>query len=272
MQPSPAEVARTLATGHLAGRVQVAYRPGAHQVRHAVDRQGRVLLLVSIVDDLALALLPVTGADDAAVVLDVQDLPPAAGAPSLGRVWISGWAAPLTGPDARRAALDFADVDPTGDLLDVGTRLTIYRFDAAEVRLERAGAMIDIDPKEYAEAEPDPLHRIERDLLADLADHHAPEIADFIRRQLGASAERVPAGSPEPRVVRMDRYGLLVALGAYTAPRWARLAFPRPLCGHADLVRLLHPVICRRGREHPGHETHAEPIAHPNPAARGDRA
>nr|MDT0662926.1 DUF2470 domain-containing protein [Micromonospora sp. DSM 115978] len=257
MQPSPAEVARTLAAGHLTGRVQVAYRPGAYQSRHAVDRQGRVLLLVSIVDDLAMALRPVGDADDAAVVLEVQDLPPAAGAPSLGRVWISGWAAALAGDEARRAALDFADVDPSGDLLDVGSRFVLYRFDAAEVRLDLGGPMIDIDPKEYAEAEPDPLHRLERDLLADLAEHHAPEIADFIRRQLGDRAGG--PDEPQPRVVRMDRYGLLVALGPYHAQRRARLAFPRALRDHADLVKLLHPVICRRGREHAGHATHATP-------------
>ena len=229
--------------------MQVAYRPGPYQVRHIVAPHGQVLMLVSVVSDLAAALRPRPGADDAAVVLDVQDLPPAAGAPSSGRVWISGWAELLTGDDARQAALDFADVEPTGDLLDVGRRFLLYRFDPAEVRLERGGQLIDIDPKEYAEAEPDPLHRIERDLLTDLAEHHAPEVADFIRRQLGEHAGSAEPGSPAPRVVRLDRYGLVVALGSYVAPYRARLAFPRPIRDHADLAQLLHPVICRRGRD-----------------------
>jgi hypothetical protein len=246
MQPSPAEIARTLAVGHLFGSLHVAYRPGPYQVRHATDGQGRVLLLVSIVSDLGLALRPICDSDDAAVVLDVRDLPPAAGAPSLGRVWVSGWARRLDGEESRRAALAFAEVDPTGDLLDVGTRFVLYRFDAAEVRLERAGRMIDIDPKEYAEAEADPLHRIERDLLADLADHHEAEIAGFIRRQLGSHAAPAEAGGPPPRVVRLDRYGLVVAFGPHASPYRARLAFPRPMRDHADLVRFLHPVICRR--------------------------
>ncbi|MEE6260708.1 DUF2470 domain-containing protein [Plantactinospora sonchi] len=257
MQPSPAEVARTLAAGRLAGTAQVAYRPGPHQVRHATDPSGRVLLLVSVVSDLAAALRPAgpPGAAGhpagdgrgAAVVLDVRDLPPSAGAPSLGRLRISGWARPLVGDAARRAAVDFAEVVPTGDLLDVGQRFTLYRYEPAEVRLDRGGVRYDIEPAEYAAAEPDPLHEVESDLLADLADHHGPEIAAFIRRQLG-DVLPPPSGpdEPAPRVVRLDRYGLTVASGVGGGRIRARLAFPRPLSGHADLVELLHPVLCRR--------------------------
>ena len=255
MQPSPAEVARTLAAGHLSGSLQVAYRPGPYPVRHATDGQGGVLLLVSIVSDLGLALRPVSASDAAAVVLDVRDLPPAAGAPPLGRVRVSGWARRLGGDESRQAALAFADVDPTGDLLEVGTRFLLHRFDAAEVRLERAGRTIDIDPKEYTEAEADPLHRIERDLLTDLAEHHEPEITRFIRRQFGSHAPPAEAGGPPPRVVRLDRYGLVVALGGHAPPSRARLAFPRPMRDHADLVRFLHPVICRRAGAVPGTPT-----------------
>jgi hypothetical protein len=245
MQPSTAEVARTLSAGRLAGTAYVACRPGPHQVRHAVDPHGRVLLLVSVVSDLALALRPAGGTGDAAVVLDVRDLPPGAGAPSLGRVWVSGWARALDGQEARRGALDFSEVDPTSDLLEVGRRFVLYRFEAAEVRLERAGTAIDIDPEEYAAAEPDPLHAVEYELLADLAEHHAAEIGEFVRRQLGE-----PAGTTPPRVVRLDRYGLVVALGPAGSAYRARLAFPRPVRDHAELARLLHPVLCRR-TDHP---------------------
>jgi hypothetical protein len=47
-------------------------------------------------------------------------------------------------------------------------------------------------------------------------------------------------------VVRLDRYGFVVALGPAEARHRARLAFPRPVRDHADLARLLHPVLCRR--------------------------
>ncbi|SCL23757.1 DUF2470 domain-containing protein [Micromonospora inyonensis] len=240
MRPSSAETVRTLVAGRLPGLVHLAHRPGPYQVRHVTDPDGRVLMLVPVVSDLAAALCP-TG--DVAVVLDVLDLPPAAGAPSLGRAWVSGWAAPLRGADARDAAVDFAAVEPTGDLLDVGTRFRLYRFEVAEARLDVAGEVRRVPRDEYAAADPDPLHPVEGALLADFAEHHGDQVAAYLRRQLGRLVER--AGAP-PRIVRVDRYGLVVSLGGPGARQRARLAFPRPVADHADLARLLHPVLCRR--------------------------
>ncbi|MEQ4304505.1 DUF2470 domain-containing protein [Plantactinospora sp. B6F1] len=270
MQPSSAEVARTLAAGRLPGTAQVAYRPGPHQVRHAIDPSGRVLLLVSVVSDLAAALWPTGDSRGTALVLDVRDLPPAAGAPPLGRVWISGWPEPLTGVEARQAAIDFAEVVPTGDLLDVGRGFTLHRFEPAEIRLERAGTVRQVEPAEYAAAEPDPLHALERDLLADLADHHGPEIAAFLRRQL---RDLVPPGGvddPPPRVVRLDRYGMVVALGGRDTRCRARLAFPRPLAGQAELAELLRPVLCRHRQPGPMPDR-GWPVGNPPDQAWSDR-
>jgi hypothetical protein len=245
MQPSPAEVARTLAAGRLPGNAHIACRPSPHLVRHATDVAGHVLMLVPAGGELAEALRPAEGTDDVAVVLDVQDVPPVAGSPTLGRVWVSGWAAPLTGVEARQAAQDFVDIDPVGDLLDVGRGQVIFRMEPAEVRLEVGGRVTDIDPEEYAAAEPDPLQAVEWDLLTDLADHHVPEMAGFIQRQLAESGHISPSGPP-PRVVRLDRYGFVVSLGAPGREYRARLAFPRAVADRADLARLLHPVLCRR--------------------------
>jgi hypothetical protein len=251
MQPSPAEVARTLAAGRLPGNAHIACRPSPHRVRHATDAAGQVLMLVPVESDLAGALRPAEGADDVAVVLDVQDVPPVAGSPALGRVWVSGWAAPLAGIAARQAAQDFVDIDPVGDLLDVGRGQVLFRMAPAEVRLEAGGRIRDIDPDEYAAAEPDPLQAVEWDLLTDLADHHVPEMSEYIGRQLAESGHTGPGGlgGPAPRVVRLDRYGFVVALGAPGHEYRARLAFPRPVADRADLARLLHPVLCRRCAE-----------------------
>ncbi|MGB2569576.1 DUF2470 domain-containing protein [Micromonospora citrea] len=238
MGPSPAEIVRTLVAGRLPGLVHLAHRPGPHHVRHATDADGRVLLLVPVVSDLAAELDPGT-AEDVAVVLDVLDLPPAAGAPSLGRAWVSGWAAPLTGEEARDAAVEFAAVDPSGDLLDVGTRFRMHRFEVAEARLESAGAVRRIDPTGYAVATPDPLHPVEAALLADLADRHGPEVTAYLRRRLDLTGDR-------PRVVRLDRYGLVVAYGGPGDRRRARLPFPHPVADPAELSRLLHPMLCPR--------------------------
>jgi hypothetical protein len=239
MQPSPAEVARTLAAGHLPATAHVACRPGPFPVRHVTDDHGRVLLLSPADGTFAGALRPQPGTDDTAMVLDVPDVPPMAGSPAIGRVWISGWARRLDSDEARAAAIDYAAVDATGDLLDVGAGQALHRLEAAEVRYERTGGpLVDIDPDDYAAATPDPLRRVEFDLIADLADHHVHEMAAYVRRQLGPAFQP----SAEPRVVRLDRYGLTVRLD----DELARLAFPRPVTDRQDLAQLLHPVLCHR--------------------------
>ncbi|MEV1287603.1 DUF2470 domain-containing protein [Micromonospora sp. NPDC049679] len=240
MPPTPAEVARTLAAGRLPGTAHVAFRPGPHPVRHVTDPLGRVLLLTPSESAPARALRPAPGADDVAVVLDVPDVPPVPGAPSLGRAWVSGWATALEGTAAREAALQYVEVDPAGDLLDVGRGFALHRVEIAEVRLERGRTMIDVDPDEYLAAEPDPLHAIEAELLTDLAEHHGPEMAEYVRRRL-RGAGRDQGGSP--RVVRLDRYGFLAFLGPAHAPYRARIPFPHPVRDRAELVRLLHPVL-----------------------------
>ena len=238
MQPTHAEIARTLAAGHLPGVAHVACRPGPLPVRHVTDANGRVLLLSPRDGAFAAALRPQDGNDDTAMVLDISDVPPMAGAPTLGRVWISGWATLLDGDEARAAALDYAEVDASGDLLDVGHGQVLHRMDVAEVRFERHEKLHDVDVDEYAEATPDPLSRIEFDLIADLADHHMAEMGAYVRRQLGRTFQP----EAEPRVVRMDRYGFLVRMGN----RSARLAFPRPVTDRHDLAHLLHPILCHR--------------------------
>lgn len=242
MPPTHAEVARTLAAGHLPARAYVACRPGPFPVRHATDPHGRVLLLAPHDGVLATALRRGPGVDDTALVLDIADVPPLAGAPSLGRVWISGWVSRLEGDDARAAALDYADTDASGDLLDVGDTQVLHRMDVEEIRYERDGVLTGVDPDAYAAAGPDPLRMIEFDLIADLADHHASAIGDYLHRRLG------PAARPgeEPRIVRVDRYGFLVRV----RDRLCRLAFPQPVADRHELARLLHPVLCRRCAAH----------------------
>src|ERR1700754_2359747 len=164
MHPTHAEVARTLAAGHLPAGVHIACRQGPFPVRHVADAQGRVLLLSPSGGALAAALRPPADTGDAALVLDIPDLPPVAGAPSLGRVWIAGWATLLSGDDARAAALDYAEADAASDLLDVGDTQVLHRVDVAEIRYERNGTLVGVDADEYAAASPDPLRAIEFDL------------------------------------------------------------------------------------------------------------
>jgi hypothetical protein len=240
MQPTPAEVARTIAAGHLPAVAHIACRPGPLPVRHVTDAHGRVLLLSPAGGAFTAALQPQPGTTDTAMVLDIADVPPVAGSPALGRVWVSGWATRLDGDEGRRAALDYAEIDASGDLLDVGGSQVLHRLDVAEVRYERDENLVDVDADEFAAAAPDPLRQIEFDLIADLADHHLAEMSAYVRRRLGSAFQP----EDEPRVVRMDRYGFLVRLD----DKLARLAFPRPVTDRHDLAHLLHPVLCHRCR------------------------
>jgi hypothetical protein len=120
----------------------------------------------------------------------------------------------------------------------VGAGTVLHRMHVAEVRQERDGVLVDVDPDEFAEATPDPLRQIEFDLITDLADHHLAEMSAYVRGQLGKTSQP----RAEPRVVRMDRYGFVVRLD----DRLARLAFPRPVADRHDLAHLLHPVLCHR--------------------------
>ncbi|MFC7479528.1 DUF2470 domain-containing protein [Luedemannella flava] len=198
-----AEIARTLAAGHLPATLQVACGPGPLPIAYATDCGGQPLLLVPVGGAIA-GTMP-GGDDDVAAVLAVVDEPPVAGAPVLGRVWVSGWVTALHGAAAREAACEFAETNPLGDLLDVGCGHDLYRLEVAEVRLRRGRRTHELDLMEYLAADPDPLARFEADLLADLDDQHGPEVGAFVRRM--AAAAGLPPLRPRrpaaPRAVRL---------------------------------------------------------------------
>jgi hypothetical protein len=149
------DVARTLATGHFLGVVHVNGHRGRLRVRHATPADGTPLLLTRSTGTLAAALVPPPGECDTAVVLAVDgrhpDLP--------GRLWLSGWAEPLAGEEARAAALEYAAVNPTEDLLGVGRGHALYRVEVGEVRLAFGSTLVELDVDEFRAASPLALDR-----------------------------------------------------------------------------------------------------------------
>jgi hypothetical protein len=243
----PAETIRTLLAGHLPGQAHVPRWPTPLTARYVTDPTGHPLLLVGYRSPMAEALRTTGDADATAVALGVADVPPP-GAPSLGRAWVSGWARPLAGPDATAAALEFAAVRPTADLLLLGRGYVLYRVEVAEVRLARETGTVRVDPARYAAAEPDPMHPLERALLDDLADHHRGELAAMLHRLVPDAHTCGAIVTP----VRLDRYGMLVDLADPTAapsapPRRLRIAFPAPLTDPYELITLLRPTPARGG-------------------------
>jgi hypothetical protein len=144
------EIARTLAAGRILGVVHVNGHRGPLRVRHATPADGTPLLLTRSTGTLAAALVPPPGECDTAVVLSVDghrpDLP--------GRLWLSGWAEPLGGARARAAALEYAEVNPTEDLLGVGRGHALYRVEVGEVRLAFGSSLVELDVDEFRAASP----------------------------------------------------------------------------------------------------------------------
>jgi hypothetical protein len=251
MPPTPAEIVRTLAAGHLAAFVHAPRHPLPEAIRFAPDSAGDLLILAAYTDPVANALRPGNDADpdadDTAVAIRVDDVPPVDAAPTRGRAWLSGWARPLCGTIARAAAVEFAAVHPTGDLLALGRGFVLHRVEVAEVRLQRGGSLVNVDPASYATAEADPLGPVEGMLLHDLAEHHRGDLAALLHRL-------APAGTGRGAIItalRLDRYGMVVELddpmaSETTRPRRLRVDFPVPLDRPEQLGQLLRDTHSHR--------------------------
>ena len=247
MQPTHAEVARTLAAGHLPAGAHIACRQGPFPVRHVTDAQGRLLLLSPRDGALAAALRPLDGNDDTALVLDISDVPPVAGAPVAGPglgVRLGVAAARRGGPRGRaRLRRDRPGHRPARRRRHARC-CTGWTWPRSGY--ERDGALFDVDPDEYAEADAGPAAGDR--VRPDRRPRRPPRRRDDRLRAPAARPGR-PARRTEPAVVRLDRYGFLVRLGE----RLARLAFPRAVQDRHDLAHLLHPVLCHRcGTREPG--------------------
>jgi hypothetical protein len=236
MRPTAAEVARTLASGRLEGTAHVRGYPGRAKVRHATPDDGFPLLLTGLGADLVAALAP------GPMVLSVDDVPPVPCAPSRGRLWLTGTAERLEKDAARAAADAYAQVQPLGDLLDVGRGHELFRITPTEVRLANGRRLLEIDPAEFTTAAPDPLAADEGRLLADLNDHHLDQLAALVERVCHRPAP------PECRAMRVDRYGLTVGSAHRGAPGpRLRLGFERPVTSVCELSHLMHALLATSG-------------------------
>jgi hypothetical protein len=253
MRPSAAEVARTVISGQVPATLRVACRPGPIPVRHATDCVGRPLVLARL-DDPLLAVLR-DHRQPPAVVLHASDVPPSPDAPGLGQVLVGGTLRPVPEEHLHPAVLEYAQTHADSDLFDVGTTAVLFQLDVQEVRLSpgpraapvtRAGpggSVVDLDS--YLAADPDPLYDQERDLLADLIEHHGDQLGPYLARCLADLDPPAGDGEASPLPVRLDRYGFIVSVPGTGESRrsWVRIPFRRAVRDRADLAHLLHPVL-----------------------------
>ncbi len=241
----PAERARTVAA-RAAAALCVAGREPARPLAHATTASGQVLLLVSASGEAAATVEASPDRDVSALLMVSDRAPVPLRDPVRGQVWLSGWLTPVPERDLRAAALQFAEVRPAGDLLDVGASTTLLRLDLAEVVLREGERCTEVGPADFAAARPDPLLAVETRMLTHVDRCH-PEVLQGI-------AGLLPAGTVGPEdVVRplgLDRLGYRLRVERPGGHTDVRVPFPRPLtCAgqlHAATQRLLRASVAQR--------------------------
>lgn len=260
--PTPAERARTLASGVVPGTLLLPdSSPAAQhtdtQPTRGADTVVRVRSYVGTNGDLFVLADELTQArrtlhelvhrsDDLDVpgLLDLLDVPPVRTDLPRARSCVAGWVEALRETEQRAAAVDLAAVRPAADLLSVGDTATLYRLHAAEISLTTGDTTYDVDVDEFRAVEPDPLYENEHEVTDHLQRHHYDELTQWAVHRLGADERRTLR---QVTISGVDRYGL--DLSCLTASRHARLrvAFDGPVPDEdslGDALRALDRCHC----------------------------
>jgi hypothetical protein len=221
---APAERARTVAA-RAAAALCVAGREPARPLAHATLPSGQLLVLVPAGGE-ATATLRASAAGDVSALLMVSDRAPVPlRDPVRGQVWLSGWLTLVPERDLRAAALQFAEVRPAGDLLDVGATTTLLRLDLAEVVLREGERCTEVSPADFLAARPDPLLAVETRMLTHVDRCH-PEVLQALARHLPAGA--VGEGDTV-RPLALDRFGYRLRIERPSGATDVRVPFAQPL-------------------------------------------
>jgi putative heme iron utilization protein len=200
-EPTDAERSRTLVgavgTGSLATVGEGGF-PFGSLVSHAVDQQGRPLLLLSDLAEHTRNL----ASDPRASLMAVER---GAGDPlALARVTVLGTVEELRGDD-RETALPVYRAAQPGAFYAGFADFRLYRLTVSSVRYVGGfGRMSWVTAEEYAAAEPDPLRPHAERIIEHMNDDHADALVLYCR----AFGDR--PGTASARMVGVDRYGFAV--------------------------------------------------------------
>jgi len=237
--PTPAETARTLASGVAATLLlpeQAAARPPAPSARTTVETTVRARSYVGLssgqiyvfADDHTEAgqrlhsALGGAGELDTPALLDVLDTPPVRTDLPRARLCVAGWVETLTPDEQRVAAVDAAAVHPSSRLLAVGHTATLYRLHPAELSLTRGDTTFDVDVEEFRSVEADPLYQDEHEVTDHLQRHHYDDLTQWALARLSA-AERHTLR--QVTLSGIDRYGLDLVCVTARGCRRERVSF-----------------------------------------------
>ncbi|NAZ74877.1 hypothetical protein GTQ99_05480 [Kineococcus sp. T13] len=263
-RPTPAQWARTLAVGTVAGTLHLPPAAGAcphrasadpgapagegaragrrteaHPVQHLTDAWGGLLLLVDEGGALQRRLAEVDAGDRwdrVPAVLDVLDVPPGQAALPRARLGVTGWVEPVGAGDQRRLAATAAAVRPLGALLDVGTTRRLWRLEVADVRVTTATGVHLLEDEEFTAAAPDPLYDDEDGIVAHVEAVHRDALVGWVLATL--PPERASAAR-EVAVVGVDRFGMDVLVTVGSSTTLLRAAFAEPVRHEHELPHAL---------------------------------
>jgi putative heme iron utilization protein len=235
-EPSDAERGRTLLAGLTHGqlatveaREPVGY-PFGSLVAYALDDLGRPLLCLS---DLAEHSTNLAADPRASLLVAAAPL-------STARVTLVGDLREVSSADRPAAHERYRQVHD-GASYSGFADFRIYRLEVAAVRYVGGfGRMSWVSPREYREAEPDPLTRHVVRIVRHMNDDHADALVAFCRVLAGRAA------TSSARMIGVDRYGfdVLANDSAGGAPKAVRFAFDAPTdtpdAVRAAMVALVH--------------------------------
>lgn len=215
--PAPAEAARSL----LAGGTTLELSTDGHgrflaMGGHVVDDRGALLLSVPSSSRLATHL---RDHDDVRARVEVVDTAPVSVRERVrGRLVLLGWASAVPSAEADGAWAAAGE----RSVLDEGG--TLLRLEPAAVGLEVDGTWCDLEPEEWAAADPDPLARHEAEVLQHLASgHHPDELAALVA--LVPASLRVGARRVVP--LRLHRRAVVLRVEGATGHHDVALPLPR---------------------------------------------
>lgn len=229
--PSPAERAKTVAArpaaanltcGDIAGRV-------APVLVHA-HASGEVMMVLPsdgpVVDSVMKARQGRAGA-----LVELADHAPL---PLRGQVrgllWITGWLTLLTGERARERALEVSHELADERLLDIGHTASVLLLEPVSLTLADGEGAAQIDPADFAAAEPDSFWACESPWLQHLQRQHS-DVVGMLARHLPSPLLRsgpvVPLG--------IDRLGIRLRVEAIEGDRDVRLGFSRSVTTEEEL-------------------------------------
>jgi hypothetical protein len=222
-QPPAAERARTIAALPTASLYGLGL--GVCQLWGATTTADGDVLLVVPTEGAVTRALRTSPLGDVPARLTVTDRTPVpVPHPVRGLVQLSGWIEPVAEYDVTRLVLEFADVRPCDSLFDVGLSATLLRMELAEVQLEEAGGTSEVEPEDFLVARPDPVSRVETDLMGEQCDA-------LIR--LAARVQRRVGRHDHVGLLGLDRFGVRYRVQSRNGCYDLRVPFAAPLDGPA---------------------------------------